>query len=522
MSDQELDKLFKDKLENRRFEFSEGAWQQASSMMNASQKAAGALLKKWIIGSLATAASVTATVVLVQTNTGEKKAAPAQEQTTITHERQQEEGAAQHNESTLQPEHFTKELHETIAGGEQVNEAIAEPASPTSGPGSEESLHETVSDEQDQTLKENRVQENSSDTPDQAPEAIAAAQESVEPSGQAANQSPLQDQAASEILAAPGLPETSDAKEIVQSNKTLLEPTEQSASAVEEKADNEPVQPVLALKAASASENADPSEQKNLSQQQDQSIAPIEEAFDNEQIALNIRELPTVPQPSLAVADDDRKSKISWQRKTFRSQKNEWGFMVGLNVSSSYSNTDMKSGFTNSFLAGLRYTRTLHSRWQLSSNLLYLSRKGLSSTRSFESVQYGFGADRIQTEIRSQHAHYLEWPVYITYHLHNRHTIDAGLYASYLLNVSSEVQTLSISSQGETQMDRRDEYGYTSGFKSLDAGLMLGYKFRLTEQIRLGLRANMGLLDVTDNTYFNNNSFDRTMQLRVILDYSLF
>jgi len=38
----------------------------------------------------------------------------------------------------------------------------------------------------------------------------------------------------------------------------------------------------------------------------------------------------------------------------------------------------------------------------------------------------------------------------------------------------------------------------------------------------LGVRLNYGLVDITDNNYFNDDSFDNNVQFRVYVTYSPF
>ena len=55
--------------------------------------------------------------------------------------------------------------------------------------------------------------------------------------------------------------------------------------------------------------------------------------------------------------------------------------------------------------------------------------------------------------------------------------------------------------------------------QSIDVALSAGLAYEIIPQLELGTRLNYGLIDVTDNDYFQHNSNDNNMQWRFHIAY---
>lgn len=135
--------------------------------------------------------------------------------------------------------------------------------------------------------------------------------------------------------------------------------------------------------------------------------------------------------------------------KDFDERKTRWGFHVGI--------------YTERLLGGS----------------LYLSPE-LSVTTKGSSVKYNPNTSN------SFNLNYIELDLPFTYKL-NGVDLQAGPYLGYLLNANSKVQnksTLII-----TELDK-------SNYNNLDAGLIFGLNFRLSNNLYLGARYGVGLVNI--------------------------
>ena len=144
--------------------------------------------------------------------------------------------------------------------------------------------------------------------------------------------------------------------------------------------------------------------------------------------------------------------------------------------------------------AGLTLKYKLKSQLSLNADLLYHYRPGEFSffTRGTDISFQGFGSLKEEFLSKASHLNYFEIPVYLQYQL-GRHHIEAGVGASYLAAVRGEVgKKVDLDNPNMPVQYERTSQGWIDdyGYKSLNAQLMLGYQFGLTDRVTIGLRAN--------------------------------
>lgn len=178
--------------------------------------------------------------------------------------------------------------------------------------------------------------------------------------------------------------------------------------------------------------------------------------------------------------------------------------------------------YKNGFFIGARYGYNLNSKWTINSNLVYQKTDAQNISKEFRDVDYGFGSNKTTTTVTANSLHYIELPLYASYNLYGRHSLDFGGYIGYMFNSSSEIVEVNESSFTDTRVSTKTGWGMNDGMNALDAGIILGYNYRLNSNLRLGGRLNYGFTDITKNDFYQNNSFDNHFQLRFVLDYKLF
>ena len=199
--------------------------------------------------------------------------------------------------------------------------------------------------------------------------------------------------------------------------------------------------------------------------------------------------------------------------------RSEIGFLGGLNLAGGLMKPT-QNGMSGCEVLGLTYQRYFNGGFSLMANLLYAPRNEINGQKQFERKTYGFGSFTEQKMMESHRLVYLDLPIMINYNVGN-HNFQAGTSLSYLITglhkISTEVKT-----QTETTIDENMEWGYTEGFKKIDFALVAGYEYTVQPKLNLGVRLNYGLLDVTNNKYFDSSSFDNNVQFRVYLKYAPF
>jgi hypothetical protein len=200
--------------------------------------------------------------------------------------------------------------------------------------------------------------------------------------------------------------------------------------------------------------------------------------------------------------------------------KNYFGIIIGGNISQAYS-ANPNGGLSGNEFIGIYYKRAFNKHWNATANLNYQHRPGDGLSRTFVHDDYSFGHTRTTTTVTASDIHYLELPVYLNYKVAERHSLYSGLSVAYLLDSKSEVE-IETTSDFDHSMSNHEEWGHNEGLNRTDVALSLGYEFGITERLGLGARFNYGLLDVSDNNYYQSAFDDRNTQFRIYLNYGLF
>ncbi len=122
--------------------------------------------------------------------------------------------------------------------------------------------------------------------------------------------------------------------------------------------------------------------------------------------------------------------------------------------------------------------------------LAYHYRSGnFITTKQNEIASYSFGRSVAQAKLTPENLHYLELPLYLKYQK-KRMTFETGASFNYLLGVRGEV----------TEVGEPVQSGWVPslGFKKNHVNVLLGFHYRISDNLHFGVRANYtpgGILD---------------------------
>ncbi len=171
--------------------------------------------------------------------------------------------------------------------------------------------------------------------------------------------------------------------------------------------------------------------------------------------------------------------------------------------------------------AGLGWERAIGQKFQFSIGLGYTVQNGVGIENNSDSVFYNFGKEVVETQEVNSRLDYVELPVSISYKLNQRNMVEFGMYAGYLVNVSREVDKEISKFKTETQYESTKENGYQEEFKRMDYGLTLGYRYRVTPALSVGVHYNLGFIDITKNIQGDYLQRHTNQNTRVVFRYSI-
>jgi hypothetical protein len=129
--------------------------------------------------------------------------------------------------------------------------------------------------------------------------------------------------------------------------------------------------------------------------------------------------------------------------------------------------------------------------------------------------------DTITNYLTPTRLHYVEMPIYTSYQIGRDHKVSLGGYASWLMTTNSFRDVYINSAMNPQEHYETQEYGMIEGLRQWDYGILVGYEYRLHENLQVGLRMQYGIPDLTKEGYFQNEQNDHIFWLKLILEYRL-
>jgi hypothetical protein len=176
-------------------------------------------------------------------------------------------------------------------------------------------------------------------------------------------------------------------------------------------------------------------------------------------------------------------------------------------------NKDVLNSFN--FHAGLRYYYFVSHKIGLSAGIGYSRQHQDLVTRTYRDIDYSFGQTAVETKITTMRLDYIELPVSMHYRVNGNHFATIGAMMNYAIRSSEYVET------GSTSNGTRDN-GYMEAINKFDVQLNLGYNCLINDRYTFSAGYYFGLMDVSNNTAFKSDKFDRNTGIRLSLGYKLF
>ncbi len=185
-----------------------------------------------------------------------------------------------------------------------------------------------------------------------------------------------------------------------------------------------------------------------------------------------------------------------------------------MNLSRAFNNTTYVNKADLKPCIGIFYSYDFKPFLSVGSGIQYTYREGLNSSKTFNATDYSFETKRFSNSITVQSLHFVQIPIDLKFY--NRFVL--GIYGGFILGGNTLLKTYSYES---TQIETKEKFGLSKGFENFDYGARAAYELPLTGKLNLKLGVQVGLADLTKNSYYNNHSFNNNtcFQMQLIYDF---
>lgn len=179
--------------------------------------------------------------------------------------------------------------------------------------------------------------------------------------------------------------------------------------------------------------------------------------------------------------------------------------------------TNGNSDWGMGFYAGVPVEFAFAENWAVGSGVFYSQRSSYGQTDAEETVQYGFGRRMIREEFTSAGLAFVEMPLTLIRTFGNNE-IELGGYVGYKVSEWGTTTTTVESSLNPSETTEYNSIPSNSGSSDWDAGIKMGYAYRIDERWRITAQGVVGILDGFADA---NGDLNQHVQLRVGARYML-
>lgn len=205
-------------------------------------------------------------------------------------------------------------------------------------------------------------------------------------------------------------------------------------------------------------------------------------------------------------------------------RKNMLSIEIGTAFAFGWNYNDSVEGRGFTPLLGIKYTRSLGTKWLLNTGLQCTSVGYLNySPHTVKHINSSFGYSSSDTTVATTWLYYLTLPLQIHYKLNDKNYIGIGGTVSYMITGSGKITTYKQSDDfGVTDKKVSLQYGYVKGFNPWNASLMLVYTRKFSNRISASLNPYFGLMDIKNNSYFSKSKLERDLGVKLIFSFNIF
>ncbi|HTB05913.1 MAG TPA: hypothetical protein VK806_03095 [Bacteroidia bacterium] len=198
---------------------------------------------------------------------------------------------------------------------------------------------------------------------------------------------------------------------------------------------------------------------------------------------------------------------------------------VSIDGGAGYSLGWMKEGATQgsgiSPIFGMSTTHYFNAKLSAYLGVQFNMLTNINTLYSSSIDQYGFGLNSNVNSVTLKTFYYAAVPIRLQYCFGFNNMIGIGANVLYLFNTSSSVVTYNQDYFGTSGYTSANKSGYMDGISTIDLQAVITYKRKIYNRFSAGVEFYYGLLNIEDESFFNDNTFARNSGLKLIFSYDI-
>jgi hypothetical protein len=190
--------------------------------------------------------------------------------------------------------------------------------------------------------------------------------------------------------------------------------------------------------------------------------------------------------------------------------------------------TQLNIGLAPYLAAGVE--KQVSSKISINTHIGFTYHNALNTQYNFANPNYSFGRDSSLYLYNYKRLVQLQLPISLSYQLSQKHSLLTSIGLTYILNaIGNETETRYSTIPAQTSVSKstvsstlysNKNVATKAGINPLNAFVQIGYGYKLNASIMLQAAFQLGLTDVTKNSYFNNLQKNNASRLSIGLKYN--
>jgi hypothetical protein len=187
---------------------------------------------------------------------------------------------------------------------------------------------------------------------------------------------------------------------------------------------------------------------------------------------------------------------------------------VQMSLAAVPKNANASATWQASPYAGIGYWLPINSRLDVHAQIGATYINGLQYKYTATNYTYGFGIDSTMFTMQYKTLYQLCIPISANYKISLKQSMMAGLGANIGLDVLSNVKQFNTNTNANA-------WGYGGGFATVAPYATLGYQYQIFSNLYMHAIYQQGLMDITNNQFFNNSNIDRNSKATIGITYKI-
>lgn len=233
-----------------------------------------------------------------------------------------------------------------------------------------------------------------------------------------------------------------------------------------------------------------------------------------------IEDIKELAEEKLVNEEEEKEISNEENEKEEFQKSSKFSLIAGVNYYNAFNDPDNEQNNSIDPNIGFVIAKDITSKIGSTVGMSFYQKSKVNAKRDFEYVDYLFGKNIERTTIETSEIYFSQMNFGVFYRIHEKVNLTGSLGIAQILNTRSEVSE-KVENSFFIDEKRSQTFGYMNGYNKTSYNLTFGIDYNIINRLNVELNYNIGLSDITKDTYYNTVSNDRNTGVQLLLKYNI-